>query len=322
MSTFSVTRAANGQILLSFKDLNNYNVGSVGTFTGDMTFSVGQTSGSSKETVIQIAQTDDDGSLVFEATNAKNSLEFSGHSIDASIKNQDSTPYNISWKANNSTFDSSKSGASVIFEGDKDSYNNYIKLGNAASKTLGKFDNLIFDNGKDNIYVSSEKSTNRVETSETSKGAVVATGNGENEFYIGGTLGAFIGGKGNDTFFTNKATANKNMMVGGDGADKLTDYAKNSLFIGGAGVDTANMYGNNGIANLGFNEKGIFDWTYGTGNSVFTGESQTDSTGKVYSYKETLAQHGWSRASYLNESNIINNPYYSLIKGKIEESLG
>ena len=321
MSTFSVTRSANGQVVLGFQNLDNYNVDGVGKMSGDAKFSLG-TTGASNETVLQIGQSSDAGSLVFEATSSKDNIEFYGTNIDASIKNQSTSPYNISWKAHNSKFDSSKSASSVLFSADKESYNNYIQLGASKAKVANTYDNLIYDDGKDNIYVSADNTTSRVETLANSKGAFVDAGNGANEFYVGGDLGTFVGGTGQDTFITSKATAYKNMMIGKEGADVLADYGNNSLFIGGSGYDTTYMYGTNGIANHGFNETGKYDWTYGTGNSVFTGESQTDVNGKVYSYKDVLKQKGWTLASYLTESGIANNPYYSLIKKDVEESLG
>ena len=326
MSTFSVSRSANGQIVLSLQNLDNYNVNGLGKMSGDVKLSVGQTNATTDQTVLQIGQSEDAGSLVFEATDSSNNLEFYGKNIDASVKNDSGSPYNISWKASNSTFDSTKANASVVFESDKNSSNNLVKLGSGNNKFLNKYDNLIFDNGKNNIYVAADSSTTRVETSETSKGVVVDAGNGANDFLIAGDLGTFIGGKGKDTYITDQKTANKNMMIGKEGADVLHDYGQNSLFIGGkyGDVDEAYLYGKQGIANLGFDEVGKFNFENGSyESSVFTGATQTDANGKVYSYKDILKLRGWTIGQYLAESNINSNPYYnSLIKKEIEESLG
>ncbi len=321
MATFSVTRSANGQVVISLKNVEDYNVNGLGKMKGDAKFSMGHTKGSN-ETILQMGQTSDAGSLVFEASDADNNLEFFGKNLDVSIKNKETDPYNISWKADDSKFDSSKSKSTVIFQADEESSNNLIKMGASNSK-ISKFDNLILDNGQNNIYTMDAETTTRVETGAASKGAAVIAGNGANEFYLSGDLGTFIGGSGSDTFITDKATAKKNMMLGKAGADAIADYGENSLFIGGSGVDTAYIYGKYGIANLGFNEVGNF--TFGNGSyqsSVFTGESQTDADGKIYKYADILKLRGWTLDGYLSESGIDNNPYYSLIKKEVEESLG
>lgn len=323
MSTFSVTRAANGQIVVSLQNLENYNVKDVGTMSGNVSISSGHTTGASNESVLQIGQTSDAGSLKFEAASTNNNLDFYGQNIDADFNTRNANPYNVSWEVHNGTFDSTKSSSSVIFESSEDSYNNLIKLGTAITKSLGKYDNLISDNGKNNTYVASDTSTSRVETTAKSTGAVVEAGNGLNDFYIGGSLGVFKGGSATDSYTTDKDTAKQNLMLGEGGNDVISDYGQNSLFVGGAGTDTANMYGKYGVANLGFDEAGNF--TFGNGsleNSVFTGESQTDASGKVYKYEDVLKLRGWSAADFLSKSNIGNNPYYNLIKQEIEETLG
>ena len=323
MSSFSVTRAANGQIVLSMQNTNNYSVKDVGTTTGDINFSLNHTSDGSDETVLQIGQQDEAGSLKFEAADTKNSFEFLGQNIEAKFDKKNDMPYNVKWNASDSTFDSSKSKSSVIFEGGEKSKNNKFNFGTSSTKLLNKYDNVIFDGGENNIYTTGDATTTRVETTKNSKGAVVDAGNGANDFFVGGSYGVFSGGSGNDTFLTDKTNAKQNMMLGNAGSDTIYDYGQNSLFVGGSGVDVANIFGKYGIANLGFNEEGKFNFGNGSYESaVFTGEQQTDSTGKVYNYKDIMKLRGWDLETFLEKSNIKNNPYYDLIKKELEETLG
>lgn len=323
MSSFSVTRAANGQTIVSLQSLENYSIRGAGVLSGNVRISSGQTTGGSDESVLQIGQTSDAGCLKFEAADTKNNLEFYGQNINAEFNTKSSSYYNVKMNAHNSTLDSTKSNSSIVLENSESSYNNLIKTGTAQTKPLGKYDNLIYDNGKNNTYIASDTSTTRVETSATSNGAIVKAGNGLNDYFIGGTAGVFIGGNSTDNYITDKDTAKQNLMIGKLGNDIVSDYGQNSLFVGGAGLDTANLYGKYGVANLGFDEVGNF--TFGNGsleNSVFTGEKQTDADGKVYDYKDILKLRGWSATDFLAKSNINNNPYYSLMKNEIEETLG
>lgn len=324
MSSFSVTRAANGQIVLSLQNVSNYSVNGIGNVNGDINFSMGRTADNgSDETIMQIGQKDDAGCLKFEADATQaNNFEFTGKNIDAEFGKKSETAYNVKWDVKNGSFDSSASKSSVIFEGGENSENNHINLGASRTK-LGKYDNLIYDNGKSNIYTTDEETTTRVETMKDSVGAVVKAGNGQNDFYVGGSNSVLVGGSGKDSYITNKDTAYKNMMLGGDGNDVLTDYGSNSLFVGGKGTDGVDVHGKYGIANLGFDEAGNF--AFGNGSyesSVFTGETQTDADGNVYSYKDILKLRGWDLETFLAESNLRNNPYYDLIQQEIEETLG
>lgn len=321
MSTFSVTRTANGQTVISLQNLQNYSVKDVGTMTGNVQLSLGKTT--DDETILKIDQSSDAGSLVLQVDDTKNNLEFDGKNINAEFNKKNTNGYNVAWNASNSTLDSTKSNSSVIVETGKESNDNLIKLGTSSSKLLSKYDNVIFDNGKNNIYTASDTSTTRVETSATSNGAVVKAGNGLNDFYIGGSAGVFVGGSSVDKYTTYKNTAKQNMMLGKDGNDEVSDYGEYSLFVGGTGKDAAYLYGKHSIANLGFDEDGTFKFEDGSlENSVFKGETQTDADGNVYDYKTELKKHGWSATDFLAKSDINNNPYYSLIKKEIEETLG
>lgn len=323
MSNFSVTRAANGQVVLSMSNLENYRVNNVGTMSGDASFSLGKTSGTSNQTVLQVGQTDKGSKLEFKAADTADNFQIYGQNIDADFNTKNATAYNVEWDASNSKFDSSDSDTAVLFEAGKNSRNNYIKLGTTADESLGKYDNVVVDNGTDNLYVGSDKSVNRYETTSTSKGAIIKAGNGANDFYIGGSDAVVKGGSGSDTFITDQATANRNILLGGDGDDTILDYGRNTLFIGGKGTDSAGVYGKNGILNMGFDEASRVSIGNGSdGSAVFTGKTATTADGTTYNYNDILKDRGWTRSNFLEESGVSANPYYSLIKSDIEETLG
>lgn len=320
MSTFSVTRAANGQVVISLKQVEKYSVDGVGTMSGNMSFSLSNTSDGTDETVLQVAQNSDFGNLEFEADKTKDNFQFNGKNIDAKFNEKSATPYSVEWNANNSTFDSTGSKSAVIFEAGKSSYSNLIKIGESVTD-IGSFDNLIFDSGVNNTYVASGASATKFESTADSMGAIVKAGNGKNEFLVGGKLGIFAGGSDVDAFITDK-DAVANIMLGNDGADILKDYAIHSLFLGGSGVDTAYIFGKDGIANLGFDEVGQAYLGNGSShNVVFTGETQTDEDGNTYDYKDIMEIRGWTLENYLDNPLIKNNPYFSLIAKEVAETL-
>ncbi|MDD3236780.1 MAG: hypothetical protein PHV37_01625 [Candidatus Gastranaerophilales bacterium] len=316
MSTFSVTRAANGQIILSMQNMSKYNVANVGTMSGNLDFSLGQT-GDSDESVLQVAS---NTGLEFNAAGTTDSFEFDGSGVDAKFNQKADAAYNVAWNVKNGSFDSSKSNNTVIFQAGEDSANNVIKTGTSTTKLMDAYNNVIVDGGKNNTYIADDNSSNRYETTSTSETAAILAGDGKNDFFVGGKNGVFVGGSGVDRFITQNGTADRNLMIGADGADEVYDYGSNSMFIGGAGKDTVAANGTDGLFNAGFDEEANVS-IKGSGNAVFTGAEQTDSNGKVYKYADILKLRGWDMDNFFKFSDIEANPYFSLVEKALEDNI-
>lgn len=320
MASYTVTRAANGQVIVSFKDMENHNVKGVGTMTGDATFAVG-TTGESDESVFQVGNDAEAANLEFSADKTTDNFEFNGENINAEFKNESEQAYNVQWNAKDSTFDSSASNSSVIFVAGEESSNNLITLGDSANNVSG-FDNLVSDSGKNNAYVAQGKSSNVFKTTAESVGALIQAGNAHNEFYLSGSYGVFSGGSADDLFVTDAASGEYNVMLGNAGSDRIFDYGSHSLFAGGAGYDYAKLFGEYGVFNLGFGEEGYVEYGSSADHSAaFTAEtSNPDKDGKIYTYSEVLAMNQFELEAFLETSGLKDNPYLNLVLNGLKEA--
>lgn len=327
MGDLKVYRAENGQLVVSLNNVNDKELGSVGTVSGNLELRVGTTEGSSDETVLMIAQNTEE-TLDFKAEDSFNNYEFSGKNIDADFNTTGTKPYSVSMNTTDSTFDSSKCTKGVVLSTTADSSNNYIKLGTSTSNLLSEttadgktvsFQNYVVDAGSKNTIDSTSGGATLFETEATSNGVIIDAGNSANMFILAGDNGVFSGGSGTD-YFATQSGANNNVMLGNAGSDVLYESGSSNLFVGGTGYDSATMQGHNSIANLGFNETGYA--SYGNGSyqsTIFTGESATDSLGNVHKYAQIMKANGWTLEQFLEKSGIEENPNYASIKAELEK---
>lgn len=300
---FNVIRGENGQVRVTLNNVNGINVNGAGNVTGSGTFSIGETSDAN--TVIQVGQTREGKELNFNVNNEPTNLEFYGENVNANFNTKSSKIYNVQWNASNSKLDSSKGQSSLYINTSEDAAGNTFKLGASKTDISGEYDNVIVDNGKNNVYKGHEKSTNMYVTSETSDGALIYGGNGKNSALIGGKNGTYIGGAGNDTITTSEGSKN-NLLFGMDGDDTINEYGQHNTFLGGKGNDTYNSYGKDNLANLGNGEDYELNFKAGSNNTIFTGEELNG-----YNYNEYLnrylAENGMTMAQLLERLNMTAN---------------
>lgn len=328
MTGIQVYRGADGNLVYSITNAKNTAIGSVGTVTGDVKFSIGATTDSSDETVFMLVQDNENANLDFKAKDSFNNYELSGSNINADFNASSSNVYNVLMDTKNSTFNSSGSTNGVVLQTSAESENNLIKLGTSASNILSQkaadgtqfsFKNYVDDAGSNNTIDATAAGATLFQTESTSNGVIVDAGNTTNMFIVGGQNGVFSGGSGTD-YFASESTSSGNIMSGNAGADVLYESGSKNLFMGGAGYDSATMQGSKSIANLGFNEAGYA--YYGNGSyrsAVFTGSSATDSLKNVYNYAEIMKASGWTLEQFLEKSGIDQNPNYSSIKSELEK---
>ncbi len=297
MSGFNVIRGENGQIKFTLNNVKDFQIGGVAKVTGSATFSVGNTDG---ETVLQMGATQD-VPAVLEIDDDLNNMEFYGTDLEAKFKNNTEKEYNVKWSAKDSTLDSSKDKGSFLIETHEKSENNTFNLGKAQYQEQlfndRVADNIVVDNGKNNTFLSAKASSNYFETSESSEGANIFGGNGNNTFLVNGKRGFITGGSGNDLFITGDKS-DKNILSGMNGDDTFSDFGNSNLVLGGKGRDIINSNGKNGLSNLGFGE----DYEAHIGqnaedNAIFTGKELKASDLTIYNYEEYLQ-------SYLEENGI------------------
>ena len=287
---FKISRGENGQVKFQFNNANS-EIAGLGKVQGSGTFSVGNTGQVSNETVAQIGQTQDESSLLVVVDDDIDNIQFYGDNLEAKFNSNTEKEYNVQWDATNSTLDSSKGAGSMLITTGENSSNNTFKLGDAGQETTVSglsFDNYIVDNGKNNTFISNNKTGNYFETTESSEGAVIFGGDNSNVFLLGGDKSTVVGGKSNDTFITSD-TASENIMIGMDGNDQFADYGERNLIAGGKGKDTLDANGKGLLANLGNDEDATVHIGKGTeGNAIFTGAELKASDLTVYNYQDYL----------------------------------
>ena len=272
MSSFNVVRSENGQIKFTLNNVSAYDINGVGKVTGSATFSVGNTGQKTNETVIQVGQTKDQSSLLMNVDDDIDNIQFYGENIEARFKSKTDKQYNVQWDASNSTLDSTKGAGSLMVNTGKNSHDNTFKLGDALTdQNLGngiKADNIIVDNGKNNMFISASNSGNYFETSESSQGSTI------------------FGGDKNNLFLVN----------GMDGDDSFTDFGDSNFVAGGKGKDSLVVNGKNMLGNLGNGDDYNVKISRGAkDNAVFAGEkmSTKDDKGNItkYNYTEYLNEY-------------------------------
>ncbi|MDO5304781.1 MAG: hypothetical protein Q4E87_04320, partial [bacterium] len=169
----------------------------------------------------------------------------------------------------------------------------------------GKYDNVVVDNGKNNVYKGDSNTTNMFVTSETSDGALIYGGDGKNTALIGGKNGMYIGGAGEDTITTSEGSKN-NLLFGMDGDDTINEYGQHNTFLGGRGNDKYNSFGKDNLANLGYGEDYELNLRAGSNNTIFTGEELDG-----YNYNDFLnrylEENGMTMAQLLDRLNMTAN---------------
>ncbi|MGN0015298.1 MAG: hypothetical protein ACI37T_07780, partial [Candidatus Gastranaerophilaceae bacterium] len=285
----------------------DYNIDGVAKVTGSATFSVGNTGQQSNETVLQMGATQDTPT-VLQIDDDLDNMEFYGSDLEAKFKNRTDKEYNIQWNAVDSELNSTKDKGSFLISTHENSANNTFKLGLADNVDVS---NYVVDSGKNNTFFSAEKSANYFETTETSIGANIYAGNGQNNFLIGGSEGFVVGGSANDLFIT-ADTSSKNILAGMKGNDAFADYGKQNLILGGAGNDSLEVGGEKGLANLGFGEDYTVDIKSGANdNAIFTGKKLTASDLTNYNYEEFLQNYlentGITMAEFMARAELSKN---------------
>ena len=300
---FNVVRGDNGQVRVTLNNVKGFNVIGAGNVTGSGTFSVGETSDA--QTVVQVGQTRQDKELNYNVSGNLTNYEFYGENVNANFNSSTKKSYNVQWNASNSKLDSTKGDGSLYINTSEDAANNNFKLGDAGQKIDGKYDNVVVDNGKNNVYKGDSNTTNMFVTSETSDGALIYGGDGKNTALIGGKNGMYIGGAGEDTITTSEGSKN-NLLFGMDGDDTINEYGQHNTFLGGRGNDKYNSFGKDNLANLGYGEDYELNLRAGSNNTIFTGEELDG-----YNYNDFLnrylEENGMTMAQLLDRLNMTAN---------------
>lgn len=295
-----VVRGENGQVRVTLNNVEGFNITGAGAITGSGTFSIGETSDA--QTVVQAGQIRNGGKLDMNVSSDLTNLEFYGDNVNANFNSSVSKSYNVQWNASNGTLNSTKGAGSMYINTSEDATNNTFKVGDAKTKVEGGYDNVLIDNGKNNVYKADADTTNLFITSETSEGALIYGGDGENTALIGGKNGIYVGGSGNDHIITD-ANSKNNLLFGMDGDDTIDEYGQHNTFLGGKGYDYYNSYGKNNLANLGYGEDYELNFNAGSDNKIFTGEELED-----YNYNDYinnyLAENGITISELLNRLNM------------------
>lgn len=300
---FNVIRGENGQVRVTLNNVKDFDITGAGVVNGSGTFSVGETSDA--KTVVQIGQTRQGKDLDFNVNSNLDNLEFYGKNVNARFDSAYRKSYNVQWNASNSKLDSKKGDGSLYINTSEDASDNTFRLGDAGQKIEGGYDNVVVDNGKNNVYRGDSNTTNMFITSETSDGALIYGGDGKNKALIGGKNGMYIGGSGNDTITTSEGSKN-NLLFGMDGDDTINEYGQHNTFLGGKGNDKYNSFGKDNLANLGNGEDYELNFKAGSNNTIFTGEELNG-----YKYEEYLnkylAENGMTMQQLLERLNMTAN---------------
>lgn len=300
---FNVIRGENGQVRVTLNNVKDFDITGAGVVNGSGTFSVGETSDA--KTVVQIGQTRQGKDLDFNVNSDLDNLEFYGKNVNARFDSAYRKSYNVQWNASNSKLDSKKGDGSLYINTSEDASDNTFRLGDAGQKIEGGYDNVVVDNGKNNVYRGDSNTTNMFITSETSDGALIYGGDGKNKALIGGKNGMYIGGSGNDTITTSEGSKN-NLLFGMDGDDTINEYGQHNTFLGGKGNDKYNSFGKDNLANLGNGEDYELNFKAGSNNTIFTGEELNG-----YKYEEYLnkylAENGMTMQQLLERLNMTAN---------------
>lgn len=300
---FNVVRGDNGQVRITLNNVDGFNITGAGTVSGSGTFSIGETSDA--QTVVQAGQIRDGARLDMSVSSDLTNLEFYGDNVNANFNGKVGKSYNVQWNASNGSLDSTKGTGSMYINTSEDAENNTFKVGDSRIKVETAYDNVLIDNGKNNVYKGESDSTNLFITSETSDGALIYAGDGENKALIGGKNGVYVGGSGNDHIVTDENSKN-NLLFGMDGDDVIDEYGQHNTFLGGKGYDYYNSYGKNNLANLGNGEDYELHLKAGSNNTIFTGEELDG-----YNYNEFLnrylAENGMTMDQLLQKLNLTAN---------------
>lgn len=319
MSSFSISRSGNGQVKIDMKNLKDHEIDGVGNLTGSATLSVGNTGQKSNETAIQIGQTQDDDALLIAVDDDIDNIELYGTNLEARFDSKTAKQYNVQWDARNSVLDSTQGNASILATTNEKSSGNTFLLGHTSRQQSlfsdSSVDNMIVDSGKNNTFISDKNSANYFETTETSLGAKIYGGDGDNTFMLSGDKGFVVGGKGDDYFVTGKNSSD-NMIFGMDGDDYLKDYGNHNFFGGGKGVDTVDANGHRGLYNLGKDEKYVANLN-NSGNSVFSKDVKTDENGNTYVYQDYIEKYldevGMNLAQFKEQAGLSESASYEEI---------
>ncbi len=294
---FNVIRGENGQVRVTLNNVNNFRVDGAGVVNGSGTFSIGETADA--KTVVQAGQTRQGRELDFSVNGDLTNIEFYGEGVNAKFDSAYKKSYNVQWNASNSTLDSRKGAGSLYVNTSEDAANNTFNLGDAAQKIEGGYDNVVVDNGKNNVYKGDSDTSNMYITSETSDGALIYGGDGKNKALIGGKNGMYIGGSGDDHIITD-ANSRNNLLFGMDGDDTIDEYGQHNTFLGGKGNDKYNSYGKDNLANLGYGEDYELDFKAGSNNTIFTGEELEGHNYNEY-LNRYLAENGMTMSQLLEK---------------------
>ncbi len=300
---FNVVRGENGQVRVALNNVKNLDVNGAGSVTGSAVFSMGETSDGNS--VVQIGQTKYGRELNISIDSTPNNLEFYGENVNANFNSKVAKNYNVQWNASNSSLNSTKGSGTMYINTSENASNNTFNVGDSKTKVQGTYDNVLIDNGKNNVYKSESDSTNLFITSETSDGALIYAGDGENKVLVGGKNGIYVGGAGKDHIVTD-ANSKNNLLFGMDGDDVIDEYGQHNTFLGGKGKDEYNSYGKDNLANLGNGEDYELHLKAGSGNSIFTGEG-LDGNNYVDFLNRYLTENGMTMTELLQRLNMTAN---------------
>ena len=105
----------------------------------------------------------------------------------------------------------------------------------------------------------------------------------------------------------------RNVIIGGDGDDTVTDKGGYNIFFGGNGKDAYSVSGQSGIAFLGKDgEEGGIIGSSADKSYIFTTE-ETTIKGRTYKLSDIMKRYSWTLYEFLN--------VYSQISGVNNNSL-
>ena len=125
---FDVKRDENGRvrIVLNTEEDAEVEVKGAGVISGSAMISLGITNKDSNESVVQIGNKAADKDLNFKASDRVVNFETFGQNVKADFNSQVAEMYNINWQADNGSFDSSETNATILMErGGKNNIFNY-----------------------------------------------------------------------------------------------------------------------------------------------------------------------------------------------------
>ena len=312
MTAFTLSRTASGLGLMSIYNAENLNIGNVGTLNGNLTTTLTETSDGKGATVHTLIQSNSNAAATLSMAGNDNNTLFSGYNFYASFDEECALGYNVEMDTVNSIFDFSNTSSGAFVSTSSNSMYNRVQLGggqnaihseNVSAKLTASgeaesrvFNNVVTDSGYSNVFFSSYDSQTKFETTDTSYGAYIEGGNGNDVYNINGKYGVFKGGSGYNIFTTAEAKdvedpSGYNVVFGGLGTNAYNDYGMNNMYQGAYalyqgtaysgvnGYDTVRMNGYYGIARTDASKlaEGYDPSVYFTGymNAFFTGESAT-----------------------------------------------